>query len=965
MAAGQVVERRSGPGEQNAVQVMVRVRPFSAKELGADIADMPVSAVLAEGNNVLFEGRTFDFDEVFWSVPDSQRQPCTKEYAGQEAVYASVGKDAISKALRGYHGCIFAYGQTGSGKTFSMLGSDENPGVAPRLVGALYEELERMRAGERKGGGAEYTCEISFMEVYNERVRDLFQEEGEAVRRRGSRRHSKAPTAWTDTPDSPRDQPQRTSSWLQPKRRRSNLPDSPAEVDSPRLPRTKSLNVSSSREGSPQRDSGLDIPRLITPQPAGVRGASPPPPGGRRRSSAWGAVGRRKSSAAPLPTDEDSYKDLKVRQSPQIGIFVEGLRRLGPKDGVSTAADVLKRMHYGMDQRATAATEMNATSSRSHALFQLRVQSTNQVTGLHRYAHINIVDLAGSERIKLSKSEGDRFVEATRINLSLSTLRRVIDALIENAGRRKGTPKAVVPYRDSILTRILAESLGGNSRTVMLATVSPSQRNREDTLNTLKYAHKAKAIINTVYVNEQKTSVVLSAMHQQLEILRRRLQEEEESGQAAEVQALREELSSMEAEYKDTVKANERRRTEHEEELEEIKEKEVLVQLHQSQVDELRAAGVEERRDDEEASLVVSQHRLKSVEIAVAEMKREVTRKEQAKEQERQQARVFAERRLVSEGRHAAFRAEADRLKLQRERRAPASREQRLGQLERLRTGLQASRDTADRHEQLLHQVSRELQKWEQQCERLSKAQLPKIHRETSAAVDTGYRQEEVTRELLKDVQLCWQRCESDHAAAKQDMRRVEVEISTAKRESEDGRAAAEERQQNIRAKLVSARREQESKHKLLGLLQKQLSLAQEQVEQMTHRRDSTSSTVADVSDKLRALRAEEAEGREERQKLLATYAACERMLAEEHDRMENLCKVGDGRAVEHDAAVRSHDDLKAFVAHRFFPAAGRKSDTSASPATAASSAMVVRPSRRSPLRPPPRSRSMSPLRGD
>eukprot|EP00662_Eupelagonemidae_sp_cell21_P057556 gene57556-biopygen47350 len=120
--------------------------------------------------------------------------------------------------------------------------------------------------------------------------------------------------------------------------------------------------------------------------------------------------------------------------------------------------------------------------------------------------------LAGSERNKMSRAEGDRLYEATRINLSLSTLRRVIDTLLENSHRRRGQPLRhsevytlkIIPYRESTLTHILSDSLGGNSKTIMLATVSPAESNREDTVNTLNYANKAKDIVNTVDVNEQK-----------------------------------------------------------------------------------------------------------------------------------------------------------------------------------------------------------------------------------------------------------------------------------------------------------------------------------------------------------------------------------------------------------------------------------------------------------------------------
>ena len=440
-------------GEKNAVQVMVRVRPFNRRELELTPEGFPQSVVLGAANtesitvldNAGCARDKMDFNKVFWSIPDEQGQFCGKGFADQEDVYKETGQKAVQTSLSYKHSCIFAYGQTGSGKTYTMLGAPSNPGIAPRIVDELFSELDSKNWMIK---GFRFSVEISFMEIYNERVKDLLSDDA-------LEEQSRSPG-----------------------------------------------NMSRRRSTRKIRSSSVAAPMQFSDNP----------------------------SATHNPSDIRSreYKDLKVRNSPTIGVFVEGLCRLGREDGVVTAEDVKRFMQSGMEHRATAETQMNSTSSRSHAIFQLCLRAKNESKGISRYSNINLVDLAGSERITLSGAEGARLVEATKINLSLSTLRRVIDILIENSQKKSG-PKLRPPFRDSTLTWILSESLGGNSVTMMLATVSPFEGNREDTVNTLRYAEKAKSIVNHVRVNEEKCNVLLSAMQQEMENMRQRLQEQEET----------------------------------------------------------------------------------------------------------------------------------------------------------------------------------------------------------------------------------------------------------------------------------------------------------------------------------------------------------------------------------------------------------------------------------------------------
>ena len=203
------------------------------------------------------------------------------------------------------------------------------------------------------------------------------------------------------------------------------------------------------------------------------------------------------------------YKPVKIRQHPVLGIQVEGLERLT----VRSAQECEMTMEQGVGERALAETKMNATSSRSHAICQISLVQADSDTGLRRNSVLNIVDLAGSERLKMTGAEGTQLLEAKNINKSLSTLRKVFDVLIDNS---KKNTKAVPPYRESMLTWVLKESLGGNSQTFMIAAVSPSEESIEDTISTLRYAQKAKAIVNKVIHNEQPNAKMVQTLKLQV-----------------------------------------------------------------------------------------------------------------------------------------------------------------------------------------------------------------------------------------------------------------------------------------------------------------------------------------------------------------------------------------------------------------------------------------------------------------
>uniref|UniRef100_A0A8D0L8E9 Kinesin-like protein 6 n=1 Tax=Sphenodon punctatus TaxID=8508 RepID=A0A8D0L8E9_SPHPU len=179
---------------------------------------------------------------------------------------------------------------------------------------------------------------------------------------------------------------------------------------------------------------------------------------------------------------------LKVREDQQQGFYVDGLK-LVPCDSY---AQIERLMEQGTKIRTTASTSMNATSSRSHMVITIQFKQIFLEEDLTKQSIINLVDLAGSERQKSSGSEGDRLREGTRVNLSLTTLGNVISALADVA---MGKKVIHIPYRDSVLTKLLQSALGGNSRTIMIAAVSPADICYEETLSTLRYAERYLHIV--------------------------------------------------------------------------------------------------------------------------------------------------------------------------------------------------------------------------------------------------------------------------------------------------------------------------------------------------------------------------------------------------------------------------------------------------------------------------------------
>ena len=206
----------------------------------------------------------------------------------------------------------------------------------------------------------------------------------------------------------------------------------------------------------------------------------------------------------------DPKTRLELKESADKGIFIKNLSTQVVKNTV----DIARFMEQGNSHRIVKETNMNERSSRSHAIFIIYVETSEQsgARTLIKAGKLNLVDLAGSERQKKTGAEGDRLKEAIKINLSLSALGNVINALVEKSTH--------VPYRDSKLTLLLQDSLGGNTKTLMIAVVSPADYNYEETLSTLRYASRAKFIQNKPKINEDPKDTMLREYLKEIERLK-------------------------------------------------------------------------------------------------------------------------------------------------------------------------------------------------------------------------------------------------------------------------------------------------------------------------------------------------------------------------------------------------------------------------------------------------------------
>ncbi|XP_039940488.1 kinesin-like protein KIF1B isoform X3 [Hirundo rustica] len=372
-----------------SVKVAVRVRPFNSRETSKEskciIQMQGNSTSIINPKNPKEAPKSFSFDYSYWSHT-SPEDPC---FASQSRVYNDIGKEMLLHAFEGYNVCIFAYGQTGAGKSYTMMGKQEESqaGIIPQLCEELFEKIN-----DNSNEEMSYSVEVSYMEIYCERVRDL-----------------------------------------------------------------------------------------LNPKNKG---------------------------------------NLRVREHPLLGPYVEDLSKLA----VTSYTDIADLMDAGNKARTVAATNMNETSSRSHAVFTIvftqKKHDTETDLSTEKVSKISLVDLAGSERADSTGAKGTRLKEGANINKSLTTLGKVISALAEvdncTSKSKKKKKTDFIPYRDSVLTWLLRENLGGNSRTAMVAALSPADINYDETLSTLRYADRAKQIKCNAVINEDPNAKLVRELKEEV-----------------------------------------------------------------------------------------------------------------------------------------------------------------------------------------------------------------------------------------------------------------------------------------------------------------------------------------------------------------------------------------------------------------------------------------------------------------
>ncbi|XP_065313232.1 kinesin-like protein unc-104 isoform X3 [Gordionus sp. m RMFG-2023] len=420
----------------SSVKVAVRVRPFNSREYSYDcksIIEMTDKTTIITNPKISPNSKeaikSFNFDYSYYSH-DSENP----SFATQDMVYKDIGEEMLNHAFEGYNVCIFAYGQTGAGKSYTMMGKQESgeKGIIPHM------------------------CE------------DLFLRVGNDICRAG------------------------VSS------------DPHTSLDNPDLENFESL--------SEMRDVAFISDDAITDFPV-------------RYSVEVSYMEIYCERARDLLNPKNG--NLRVREHPILGPYVEDLSKLI----VTSYQDIMDLMDEGNKARTVAATNMNETSSRSHAVFTIifTQRKFDQMTKLfaEKVSKISLVDLAGSERADSTGAKGTRLKEGANINKSLTTLGKVISALAEISTNPKKRKRAdFIPYRDSVLTWLLRENLGGNSKTAMIAAISPADINFEETLSTLRYADRAKQIMCKAIVNEDPNAKLIRELKEEVQRLKELLKSE-------------------------------------------------------------------------------------------------------------------------------------------------------------------------------------------------------------------------------------------------------------------------------------------------------------------------------------------------------------------------------------------------------------------------------------------------------
>eukprot|EP00798_Chlamydomonas_sp_ICE-L_P027766 gene27766-7406_t len=501
------------------VQVLLRCRPLSDREIvdrtpqAIVCSDVQREVTLIQNAGGKQMSKVFRFDKVFG--PDST----------QERLYKQAIIPIVNEVMDGFNCTIFAYGQTGTGKTYTMEGGPRQSndgrklsaeaGVIPRAIRQIFDTLE--------SGDLDSAVKVSFLELYNEELTDLLSSETDTPSQGPSGPGNKN----TDSGKPLRLLEDRSGVVVQ------NLEEvsvtSAVEIYQDKNPDSgKSIRLlEDCSRVVVQNLEEVSVTSAVEIYQIAASGESI-----RLLEDRSGVVVQNLeevsvTSAVEIYQYADSGKPLRLLED-RSGVVVQNLEEVivtGAVDidqesfkkdrrevvvqnleevRVTSAVEIYQVLDRGTVKRRTAATLLNNRSSRSHSIFSITIhlkETTPEGEDVIKVGKLNLVDLAGSENISRSGAKDSRAREAGSINQSLLTLGRVITALVEHSGH--------IPYRDSKLTRLLRDSLGGRTKTCIIATIAPTVQCQEETISTLDYAHRAKNIKNKPEVNQKISKTAL------------------------------------------------------------------------------------------------------------------------------------------------------------------------------------------------------------------------------------------------------------------------------------------------------------------------------------------------------------------------------------------------------------------------------------------------------------------------
>uniref|UniRef100_A0A7S2KYU7 Kinesin-like protein n=1 Tax=Leptocylindrus danicus TaxID=163516 RepID=A0A7S2KYU7_9STRA len=360
-------EESKNDDDSKGIDVFLRIRPSKLGSSGFftidDFNEHVLNFRVPKAQGLIVNNTRTNYSFKFTHIID--------EDSNQEEVFRKVGAPAVRNAISGFNSTIFAYGQTGSGKTFTITGGPEryaDRGIIPRAISTIFKEIQSQ-------SDINYSCFISYLEIYNENGYDLLSEE-----------HSETST--------------------------------------------------------------LEDMQRVT-----------------------------------MLEDEDGnyhFRNLSVHP-------------------VASEEDALNKLFLGDTNRAIGETEMNQASSRSHCIFTISIEGRRIGSDSVVRSKLNLVDLAGSERVHKTSSSGQTLTEAKHINSSLFFLEMVIVSLHEKSTKDK---RVHVPYRNSMMTSVLRDSLGGNCMTAMIATISPEENQTDESISTCHFAQRVALVKNVAHINE-------------------------------------------------------------------------------------------------------------------------------------------------------------------------------------------------------------------------------------------------------------------------------------------------------------------------------------------------------------------------------------------------------------------------------------------------------------------------------